>query len=344
MGDTPQFGGQAVPEGVMVRGVERWAIAVRRPDGGIWVESHPVPSPATGGWRRAPLLRGAAALGASLAIGTRALEIAVRRSAEDDLDDVAELPIGASLAVAATMVVGLLVVLPTAATLGVDALTGARLGDAVAFHLAESGVRLLILIAYVAGLARLARVRRVFAYHGAEHATIATWEDDADLDVAAVAARSTRHVRCGGNFLIQSVLVLTVLLVLAGALLPVPDDPSAPARVAGHLGLRLLALPVAAGLAYELLRLGARHGGRWPVAALMRPGLWLQRITTRTPDAGQIEIALRAFEAALPDGLAPQRRPIDLPSPVTVAPFGLPVHLADAAGGQPTEPSEGPRT
>lgn len=330
--DTPRYGGQAVLEGVMMRGEDRWAVAVRRPDGAIWLECHPVPGQRPG-WQRLPLIRGVFALADSLGTGMRALKIA----ADQALAERADAPeggvrLGGSIAVAALLAIGLFVLLPTSATKALDGLLGGGIGDGVAFHLLESVLRIAVFLGYLAAVARLPDIRRTFAYHGAEHKTIAAWEHGVALEPTEVDRFSTRHVRCGTNFLILVMLLAIVVTSVGGLLVPPPAQIGWVGAISYHVALRLVLLPLIAGLAYEGLRLGAAAGDRSVVRFLMAPGLWLQAITTRPPDAGQLEVAIRAFTAVVPaEDLGP-RAPRGLVSEVVAAPTGLSVPDGPRAG------------
>jgi uncharacterized protein YqhQ len=328
-----RYGGQAVLEGVMMRGLDRWAVAVRRPGGDLWLESHPVPdTPDRRRWLRWPLVRGCYALVESLSIGSRALRIAAHRAVDEGgpEEDRPGAAVAVSMVVALALFVGIFILLPSAGTKAVDTLAGGGLGDGVAFHTLESVARIAILLAYLWAISLLPEIRRVFQHHGAEHQTIAAWEHDEVLDPRTVAAYSTRHVRCGTNFLILVMLLALVVYSVGGVVVPPPADAGFGVALAYHVTLRIVLLPVVAGLAYEGLRLGAAAGDRPVVRVLMAPGLWLQRITTRQPTPDQIEVALRAFEAVVPVEDRGDRFPRDLPSAVTFAPDGLPIHLADA--------------
>ncbi|GGI04007.1 DUF1385 domain-containing protein [Egicoccus halophilus] len=327
------YGGQAVIEGVMMRGADRWAVAVRRPAGDIWLECHAVSDlPQRRPILGKPLVRGCYALADSLAVGMRALGISATQ-AFDDEDGEEELgggAIGASLLVALLLFVGIFIFLPSAGTKAVDALVGGHLGDGVWFHLVESFVRIVIFLGYLWSISLLADIRRVFQYHGAEHKTIAAWEHGETLEPETVDRYSTLHVRCGTNFLIMVMLLAVVIYTLAGVLVPPPEGAGLLVSILYHVALRVVLLPVVAGLAYEGLRLGAAKGEHPLVRALMQPGLWLQRITTKPPTRDQIEVAIRSFEAVVPAELREGRVPHTLDSPVVLARDGLPVTLSDA--------------
>jgi uncharacterized protein YqhQ len=312
------YGGQAVLEGVMMRGADRWAVAVRRPDGDIWLECHPTSDVlARRPWLKRPLLRGCFALVDSLSIGIRALRIAATQALEEDDREGSSAAAGVSLLLAATLFVGVFILLPSAGTKGLDALLGGVMGDGAWFHLVESLVRIAIFLGYLAAISRLPEIRRVFQYHGAEHKTIAAWEHGEVLEPASVDRYSTLHVRCGTNFLIMVMLLAMVVYTVGGVLVPPPAGIGFVGGVVYHVVLRIVLLPVIAGLAYEGLRLGAAHGQNPVVRALMKPGLWLQLITTKPPHPDQIEVAIRSFEAVVPAEERGDRFPTDLPSAVT---------------------------
>ena len=330
------YGGQAVIEGVMMRGADRWAVAVRRPAGDIWLECHEVSDlPRRKPWLTKPMIRGCYALGDSLAIGMRALGIsATQAMEEDEREEVGSGAVGVSMLLALLIFVGIFIFLPSAGTKGVDALIGNRMGDGVWFHLVESAVRIVIFLAYLWAISLMADIRRVFQYHGAEHKTIAAWEHGEVLEPANVDRYSTLHVRCGTNFLIMVMLLAVVVYTVGGVLVPPQavfgDEVGWVLAVVYHVLLRIILLPVVAGLAYEGLRLGAAHGDNLLVRALMKPGLWLQLITTKQPTPDQIEVAIRSFEAVVPAERREGRVPTTLDSPVTLAADGLPVVLTEA--------------
>ena len=333
------YGGQAVLEGVMMRGADTWAVAVRQPDDSIWIETHGVSNlPQRRPWLRWPMVRGVYTLGDSLAIGTKALGVAAERAfePEEGEEDFGSGAMTASLVVALVAFVGIFILLPSAATKGIDALTPGSLGDGALFHLVESFVRIGVFLAYLFAISLLGDIRRVFEYHGAEHMTIHAWEHDEVLTPDAVAKYPTEHVRCGTNFLIMVMLLALVVYTLAGVLVPAPDGGLLLA-ITYHVVLRVVLLPVVAGLAYEGLRLGARRGENPLVRAMVQPGIWLQKITTRQPDREQIEVAIRSFEAVVPPDRLGDRVPA-LPSRLEG-----PAHTAVASHGA-VEQSDGDAT
>jgi len=320
--DAPlYYGGQAVLEGVMMRGKTRWAVAVRQPDGAIWVEAHPTSTkPRDHAWLRLPMLRGCYALYDSLAIGMRALSISADRSfVEEETGDTDSAAVGASLVIALVLFIGIFIFLPSAATKGIDSLIGNVMGDGVWFHIVESVIRVAIFLAYLLLISRINDIRRVFEYHGAEHQTIAAFEHGDHLSVDTLQRYPTAHVRCGTNFLILVMLLAVVVYTAGGLLVPPSPDLHWSAAVGYHVALRIVLLPVVAGLAYELLRVGARFGDNLLVRAVMAPGIWLQYITTSKPDSDQVEVAIRAFEAARDDDTVTLTVSDQFTSPLVVA-------------------------
>jgi uncharacterized protein YqhQ len=280
---TPQahyYGGQAVMEGVMMRGRDVWAVAVRRPDQTIHVESHDIHSIA----QRYPILkkpglRGVIALGQALSIGMRALSISANQSSPDE-EQLSPRQMALSMGVAFLLFVALFIAAPAAAFSWV----GRYVDSSVLVNVLEGVFRVALFLGYLWVIGRAKDVRRVFAYHGAEHKTIAAYEHDEPLVPETVDRYSTLHVRCGTNFL----LIVMILTILVFAMF---GDPGLFWRIAS----RIVAIPIIAGLAFEMLRLGARYESSPVMRALMAPGLWLQKITTRPPDRDQIEVAITSF-------------------------------------------------
>jgi uncharacterized protein YqhQ len=281
-------GGQAVLEGVMMRGASAWAVAVRpaaSPDA-IDVATFALPAgTADRPWRRWPVVRGVVALGEALRLGLRALAIAAdaQRAGEDP-----ELTPGrwaALVAIALAVAVGLFFLVPLAlAGLVTDP-------GSPAFWALEGVLRVLVFLAYLALLSRRAELRRVFAYHGAEHKAIACYEAGAPLEPASAQRFSRLHPRCGTSFLLVVMLVAVVAF--------------APLGLANWYVLvlaRVLGVPLVAGVAFEVVKWAGRHQARPAVRAIVWPGLQLQRLTTREPDEAQLAVAIAALEAVLVAG------------------------------------------
>lgn len=331
------YGGQAVIEGVMMRGSDRWAVAVRQPDESIWVECHHTSDqPNKRPWLKWPMIRGCYALVDSLTIGMKALGIAANRAMpeEEEEEELSSAAVGISMAIAAVVFIGLFIFLPSAGTKGIDALIGNVMGDGIWFHIVESVVRIAIFLGYLWSISLIGDIRRVFQYHGAEHKTIAAWEHGEVLEPENVDKYSTLHVRCGTNFLILVMMIAIVVYTVGGLLVPPQalfgDDVHWLLAVVYHVLLRVVLLPIVAGLAYEQLRLGAAKGDNLFVRAVTKPGLWLQMITTKQPDRDQIEVAIRAFESVVPPDQREGRVPTTLDAPVVRAYDSLEVHLESA--------------
>jgi uncharacterized protein YqhQ len=277
-GSTPHYyGGQAVVEGVMMRGARCWAVAVRRPSGEIYLERHPTNDlPQRKPIWAKPMFRGMFALVDALTIGTRALSISANQALAED-ERLSSKQMGVSLIFALLLFVGLFIVLPNVGL----AFLARVVGTGLAYHLVEGVVRIALFLGYLFAISLFADIRRVFAYHGAEHKTIAAWEHGERLDPGRIDRYSTLHVRCGTNFLLMVMLIAIVTYTFAGVLVPAPAGGTVVVAVYQIL-LRILLLPVVAGLAYEGLRLGAGRDTLL-VRALMKPGLWLQMITTKPP-------------------------------------------------------------
>lgn len=278
------YGGQAVVEGVMMRGARHWAVAVRRPSGDIHLESHGIDSVAERHpILRKPFLRGVIVLGQSLAIGMRALMVAANQSVDDD-EQLTSRQIGVSLAIAMLLFIGVFILGPTTLFTWVEG----RLGQGVPLLVGEGVFRVALFVGYLWLIGRTKDIHRVFEYHGAEHKTIAAYEHDDELVPSNVDRYPKEHVRCGTNFLIIVMIITIFVFTLFGT-------PGLVWRVAS----RILAIPVIAGIAYEALRLGARFQGSLVMRVLMAPGIWLQKITTQEPDDAQIEVAIASFDEVL---------------------------------------------
>lgn len=264
----------------MMRGRDHWAVAVRRPDRSVHVESHDINSIGA----RVPVLtrpglRGVLALGQALSIGVRALTVSANQAVEDE-DRLTPRQMAVSMVFAFALFLGVFVVGPF---LGFRALRHS-VNSSLVRGLLEGVLRVGLFLVYIAAIGRMKEIRRVFQYHGAEHKTIAAFENGDRLEPEAVDHYSTLHVRCGTNFLLI-VMILAVLVYTAFT----------GRGLLWGIVLRLVSIPVIAGLSYEMLRLGARHPRSAVIRPLMAPGLWLQKITTRRPAPDQIEVAIASF-------------------------------------------------
>ena len=290
MADEPKFsyGGQAVIEGVMIRGRNHFSLAVRRQDGSIDRLCEPLNPLFTGRARRLPLVRGVVALAETLALGIKALHLSANFSIQDQGGDAgAEIPgwvLATTMFFALLMGIGVFFLLPLGIVWAMDSVIPSDLASEVI----EGAFRLVILVAYIKAISLLKDIKRVFAYHGAEHMAVHTFEAGLPLDVANVRKFPTPHPRCGTAFLLTVMLVSIVVFALL-------MGPPIEWRIAS----RIVLIPVIAAVSYEIIRFSGTHQHRFVGQLLARPGLLLQRLTTRTPDDSQIEVAISAMESAL---------------------------------------------
>jgi uncharacterized protein YqhQ len=299
-----QVGGQAVIEGVMMRGPRFLATAVRRRDGRI--EVHREPYAALGDRIKAfklPVLRGAAGLVEMLTIGIRSLNYSARVALEDETGATADPPgsngqekkgMALGLTVAAALLLGVALFFVTPLLLATLLFNVSQ--EALLFNLAAGFVRLVLFLTYLTGISFLKDVRRLFAYHGAEHKSVFAFELGQPLTVQAALLQSRLHPRCGTSFLLIVMLAAIVLFALVDTvLIAVLGTLTIGVRLTVHLPL----IPLIGGLSYEVIRWTARHTGSAWGRLLVLPGLWLQRITTREPDEAQLEVALAALRSAI---------------------------------------------
>jgi uncharacterized protein YqhQ len=298
------IGGQAVLEGVMMRGPSNWSLAVRKPDGEIAQLNHEINSVmARHRVFRLPVIRGVIALGESLAIGFRALAISANYAAQEEGDDdevSTEIGRGAlifAFAIAIGFALLLFKVTPALLTswLPIEA-TGA-------FVVVEGLIRVTIFILYLAVISLLPDLRRVFQYHAAEHKAINAYEAGEELEPERVQRFSLIHPRCGTAFLLWVMVIAIFVFAFFGQ----------PAWY-WLITSRILLLPLIAGIAYELIRFAGKHTGNRILMTLLAPGLWLQRLTTREPTLDQLEVSIRALKEVLQrEGrLDPEERQVEV--------------------------------
>jgi uncharacterized protein YqhQ len=305
------YGGQALMEGVMMRGRDSVAVAVRHPDGGIVTATEHLDSVLhRSRFARAPFFRGVVLLYETLVVGTRWLMRSGSIAASGEGVEMGRGTIAVTLGLTFAFAIGLFVILPLFLS---KAATDVALGPGQAFiqHLVEGLFRIALFVGYLLVVSRAPDIARVFRYHGAEHMTIHALEHDDPLTIENIRKYPTAHPRCGTEFLVVFVIVSILLFsLLAGQGLIV--------SIAG----RILLIPVIAAVAYELLRFGARHRSNRLVRWIFMPGIWLQLITTKEPDDDMIEVAVASMREALsvsgdeaPEGsLDPERRPMELGS------------------------------
>ena len=285
---TNMYGGQAVLEGVMMRSPSFWSVAVRKPNGEVGEVWRPIESLMKRHLIfRLPVIRGVLALGESLAIGFRALAISTEYAAEgEEGEESAELGNWA-IALMFIFAIGFALALFKVGPAAVTRLVLPDLSNS-AFVLVEGALRVTVLVAYMALVSLLPDIRRLWAYHGAEHKVINAYEAKEDLTPENVEPYSVIHPRCGTAFMLW-VMVIAIAVYWALGL------------IVGHLSLlwlivsRIVMLFPIAGIAYELIRFAGKHRSSRILKALLAPGLWLQRLTTREPDRDQLEVAIAAF-------------------------------------------------
>lgn len=285
MGKTFQYGGMAVIEGVMMRGANCSAVAVRKPDGTIEVETelnstlkqrYPIL-----GW---PMVRGTYMMIDSLSVGIRMLNQSANMSMEDEDEELSAREMLFTGLIAFLLAMVFFVALPT----GIVHYTSQFLGGNLTQNLVEGAIRILLFLAYVYAISRMQEIERVFMYHGAEHKTIYTYEAGEELTVENASCHSTLHPRCGTSFL----LIVMVVSILVFALL-------GEGSLFYRIWSRIAVLPIVAGLGYEFIKFsGKYYHNRW-ARLIITPGLYLQKLTTREPDASQLEVAITALKTVL---------------------------------------------
>lgn len=274
------YGGQAVIEGVMMRGQKTVVTVVRRPSGGLAMDIRPLAAIYTGWMRKTPLIRGIIVLIEVLVLGIKALLYSANVSLEEEEEEISGGLVWAIVAISLVLAVGLFFIAP----LFLTRLLNPYINSSLVFHLIEGFIRVAIFIAYLRLVRLVPDIKRVFAYHGAEHKVVNAYEDGAPLEVESARGYNTAHVRCGTSFLFAVLIIAIVVFALVG-------QPSLGLMVLS----RILLIPVIAALGYEVIRFGAAHATNSVVRAILAPGLLLQGLTTREPDDSQLEVALSAL-------------------------------------------------
>jgi uncharacterized protein YqhQ len=278
----PTYGGQALIEGVMMRGSRSVAMAMRAPDQQIVIQTESLGAIYKSKITRIPFLRGLVALWDALGLGMRAMTVSANlQTGEDEKLEGPALTI--TLLLSLSFAIALFFLLPA----GVGYLTREILHlPHLLTSVLEGVVRLILLVGYIWGIGRVPEIRRVFMYHGAEHKTINAFEDGANLNPEEVSRYPLEHPRCGTAFLLTLVLASILLFMLIG---PLP--------IGLHLLSRILLIPVLAGIAYEYIRWTARHLDSPVVRWMIKPNLALQGLTTREPTLDILEVSIAAFNA-----------------------------------------------
>jgi len=279
-------GGQAVIEGVMMRAPNRWAVAVRRPDGVIEARSDPLPRLSSRSrLARIPFFRGVMVLGESLSLGFRALSwSAMKAGGEEEGEELKPHHIAGAMVLALIVFIGFFMLLPLLVARGAEKAFGESV---VLFNVIDGLARVLLFVGYIWAIGRSKDIKRVFEFHGAEHKTIHAYEAGDPLTLDAIQKYSPRHPRCGTNFLLIVILIAIVVFTAVGR-------PS----LLWLITSRIVLIPVIAGIAYEVLKAAA--SARW-LAFFSKPGIWLQRLTTAEPAADQVEVAVASLLVSLDD-------------------------------------------
>ncbi len=284
MANRFHYGGQAVIEGVMIRGRKAVVTAVRRPDGEIVMDDKSLAAIYTGRMRRLPLIRGIIVLIEAMVLGIKSLLYSASISLGEEEEEISGKTVWLMITMALVLVTVLFLIVP----LFLTRLINPFISSSLVFHLIEGGIRLVIFIAYLKLIGLVPEIKRVFSYHGAEHKTVNAYEHGVPMEVEAVREYSTAHVRCGTSFLFVVLVIAIVVFALVGR-------PSLWLMVLS----RVLLIPVIAALGYEFIYFGANHARNALVRAVLVPGLWLQKMTTNEPDDSQIEVALAALGKAV---------------------------------------------
>ena len=300
------IGGQAVIEGVMMRGPHKIAIAVRKPDGEIIIDENDVK--AKGAWLKIPIIRGVISFFSSMVIGVKALTFSAKffdteeeksndtkknhdkpnaNKKKNCENDMPEWAIYLSVLVSLMISVGLFMVLPNVIA---NFVVPNKEANVIMYNVVESVIKIAIFLGYLGVVSQMNDIKRVFEYHGAEHKSIFCYENGEELTVENVKKYSRFHPRCGTSFLLFVILISIVVFSLLG----VHKNPFV------NIGLRLLFLPLVAGISYEIIKFAGRSTNKY-ITWLNEPGKWLQRLTTREPDDSQIEVAIASLKAVIPE-------------------------------------------
>jgi len=289
------YGGQAVIEGVMIRGRTSVVTAVRRPGGDIITDVRPLPSMTTNRARRIPLVRGVVILIEAMVIGIKSLLYSANVAMEEEEEEIPTKAIWGMIASAVVLVVLLFFIAP----LFLTKLVNEYMPNTVVFHIVEGVIRLIIFIAYLKLMSLMSDIKRVFTYHGAEHKAVNALDAGVPMEVDAIKSYSTAHVRCGTSFLFLVLVIAIFVFSFVGR-----DN------LWLMIGARIVLIPVIMGLGYEVIYLGARHSNNWFMKIILAPGLLMQSLTTGEPDDRQLEVAIAAVTKAIEmDDMAEEAAP-----------------------------------
>lgn len=290
------IGGQAVIEGIMMRGRYNWAVAVRTPNGEIHSEAHDLASgKEKAAWMRWPIVRGCVAMVETLALAMKAFQVSASLMGETEDEQLTAKEIGFTMVLGVVLAATFFIVLPAIIT---NLIVGKQTLHPAEWNVVDGILRVVVFFLYIWGIGRMEDIQRVFAYHGAEHKTIHAYEHELPLEPELIQRYGTLHVRCGTSFLLM-VMAVSILVFSA---VPVRSIASA-LELSGTLSIlivsilsRLLLMPVVAGLAYEItVKWAGNHSENPFVKVLLWPGMQMQRMTTREPDDSMVEVAVAAM-------------------------------------------------
>ncbi len=278
------YGGQAVIEGVMIRGRKSVVTAVRRPGGDIITHIRKLHPVTTGRLRRMPLIRGVVVLIEAMVIGIQSLLYSANIAVEEEEEEIPTKALWGMVAAGVVLVVLLFFIAP----LFLTKLLNPYIPNSLVFHIVEGVIRLAIFIAYLKAMSLMSDIKRVFTYHGAEHKTVNAYEAGMPMEVESIRAYSTAHVRCGTSFLFLVLIIAIIVFAFIGR------DILWLMIVA-----RIVLIPVIMALGYEVIYFGAKHSRNWLMKILLAPGLFMQSMTTGEPDDSQLDVAIAAMNKAV---------------------------------------------
>ncbi|MBN2847846.1 MAG: DUF1385 domain-containing protein [Coriobacteriia bacterium] len=290
------IGGQALIEGIMMRGKYNWAVAVREPSGAIYTEEHDLVSAKDKhAWLKWPIIRGMWGFYETMMLAIKAFGISAEHAGETEEEQLTSKEIGFTMVAGLALAIGLFIVLPAVVT---NLLVGSSVERPFTWNVVDGVLRLVAFFAYIWAVSRLKEIRRVFAYHGAEHKTIHAYERGLPLEPDIIQRYTTLHVRCGTSFLLMVMVVAIAVfsLVPGKAILAAAGVDGRIWVLAFNIGIRILLLPLIAGIAYEITVKWAGSRPENPlVKVLLWPGMQMQRLTTAPPDDDMIEVAVAAM-------------------------------------------------
>jgi uncharacterized protein YqhQ len=285
------IGGQAVIEGVMMRSLTGYSVAVRQPNGNVAIKQDKLTSiTAKYPFLKFPVLRGSVVLVQSLILGIRALNYSAAVSSENDQgeQEMSSAAVAGSMLFALVFGVGLFILAPLGLTNLIRRFVMQGMSN-FEYNAIDGVIRAVFFFVYIVSISFMDDIRRVFQYHGAEHKTVYTFEANEELTVENARKKSTLHPRCGTSFLMFVLVISIVVFSLV---------PSTVPFLVKFLA-RVVLIPLIAGIAYEIIRFSARHLANPVCRVMTRPGMWLQKITTKEPDDAQLEVAITALKTAL---------------------------------------------